>query len=181
MGFPRNWNIDEQQLIAFIYSADILHWRTLHYWKSNPRWFRCQCSLSVLRLQLLVRIIPTSRRLHLTRSQAHPTFEQATGSSRRNFLHLRILHCSCLAQAFSRNWRMTIGFRFLLRIGLGLESATIPIYASERAPAKVRGALVMFWQFFTASGIMLGYRCGAIFRGALDGTNGALCRQPDFP
>ena len=73
------------------------------------------------------------------------------------------------------------GFRFLLGIGFGPKSATIPIYASECAPANVRGALVMFWQFFTAFGIMLGYICGAIFRGVLDGTNGALCRQPDIP
>lgn len=74
-----------------------------------------------------------------------------------------------------------VGFRFLLGIGFGPKSATIPIYASECAPANVRGALVMFWQFFTAFGIMLGYLCGAIFRGVLDGTNDALCRQPDIP
>lgn len=88
---------------------------------------------------------------------------------------------SCLAQAFSYNWRMMVGFRFLLGIGFGPKSATIPIYASECAPANVRGALVMFWQFFTAFGIMLGYICGAIFRGVLDGTNQTLCHQPHSP
>ena len=74
-----------------------------------------------------------------------------------------------------------VAFRFLLGIGFGPKSATIPIYASECAPANVRGALVMFWQFFTAFGIMLGYICGAIFRGVLDGTNNTLCRQPLSP
>lgn len=39
----------------------------------------------------------------------------------------------------------------------------------------------MFWQFFTAFGIMLGYVSGAVFRGVLDGTNDALCPQPDIP
>ena len=74
-----------------------------------------------------------------------------------------------------------VGFRFLLGIGFGPKSATIPIYASECAPANVRGALVMFWQFFTAFGIMLGYICGAIFRSVLDGTNDTLCPQPQSP
>ena len=39
----------------------------------------------------------------------------------------------------------------------------------------------MFWQYFTAFGIMLGYMCGAIFRGILDGTNNAQCVQPVVP
>ena len=88
---------------------------------------------------------------------------------------------SCLLQAISRTWRMMVGFRILLGVGIGLKSATIPIYTSECAPAKFRGALVMFWQFFTALGIMLGYICDAIFRGVLDGTNGVVCPQPSVP
>ncbi len=88
---------------------------------------------------------------------------------------------SCLLQAFSQNWRMMVAFRILLGVGIGLKSATIPIYTSECAPAKFRGALVMFWQFFTALGIMLGYICDAIFRGVLDGTNNNICVQPATP
>ena len=72
-----------------------------------------------------------------------------------------------------------VGFRILLGVGIGLKSATIPIYTSECAPARFRGALVMFWQFFTALGIMLGYICDAIFRGVLSGTNDSICPQPD--
>ena len=88
---------------------------------------------------------------------------------------------SCLLQAISQNWRMMVGFRILLGVGIGLKSATIPIYTSECAPAKFRGALVMFWQFFTALGIMLGYICDAIFRDVLDGTNNGVCPQPPVP
>ena len=88
---------------------------------------------------------------------------------------------SCLLQAVSRDWRMMVGFRILLGVGIGLKSATIPIYTSECAPAKFRGALVMFWQFFTALGIMFGYICDAIFRGVLDGTNDTVCPQPAIP
>ena len=39
----------------------------------------------------------------------------------------------------------------------------------------------MFWQFFTAFGIMLGYISGAIFRSVLDGTNNDICPQPAIP
>ena len=73
------------------------------------------------------------------------------------------------------------GFRILLGVGIGLKSATIPIYTSECAPAKFRGALVMIWQFFTALGIMLGYTCDAIFRGVLNGTDDSVCPQPAAP
>lgn len=88
---------------------------------------------------------------------------------------------SCLAQAFSKNWKMMVGFRILLGLGIGPKSATIPIYASECAPANIRGALVMFWQFFTAFGIMIGYLSGAAFRSVLDGTKDNLCPQPASP
>lgn len=66
-------------------------------------------------------------------------------------------------------------FRFLLGFGIGPKSATIPIYASECAPANVRGALVMMWQVFTTFGIMCGYLAGAAFRNVLDGSNNTIC------
>lgn len=42
-------------------------------------------------------------------------------------------------------------------------SATIPVYASECMPAKLRGGLVMMWQMWTAFGIMLGLAFGVAF------------------
>ena len=62
-----------------------------------------------------------------------------------------------------------VAFRFLLGLGIGPKSATIPIYASECAPANVRGALVMMWQVFTAFGIMCGFFVGPAFRGVARG------------
>lgn len=44
-----------------------------------------------------------------------------------------------------------------------VNSATIPIYASECAPAKIRGGLVMMWQMWTAFGLFLGYVSGVAF------------------
>ncbi|GME98299.1 unnamed protein product [Ambrosiozyma monospora] len=45
----------------------------------------------------------------------------------------------------------------MLGFGIGPKSTTIPVYTSECAPTRVRGALVMMWQMFTAFGIMFGY------------------------
>jgi MFS family permease len=36
--------------------------------------------------------------------------------------------------------------RFALGLGIGPESATVPIYAAEMTPPAIRGALVMQWQ-----------------------------------
>ena len=66
-------------------------------------------------------------------------------------------------------------FRFLLGLGIGLKSTTIPIYASECVPANVRGTLVMMWQVFTAFGIMCGYFAGAAFGNVLSGNNLNIC------
>jgi hypothetical protein len=41
-------------------------------------------------------------------------------------------------------------------LGMGLKAATVSIFASECAPAAIRGALVMSWQMWTAFGIFLG-------------------------
>lgn len=69
-----------------------------------------------------------------------------------------------LAQAFSQSWEGMFWFRFLMGLGIGPKSATIPIYAAEAAPQNIRGGLVMMWQAFTAFGIMLGYLAGVAFR-----------------
>ncbi|GAA5957462.1 hypothetical protein JCM8115_001328 [Rhodotorula mucilaginosa] len=46
--------------------------------------------------------------------------------------------------------------RFVLGLGIGPKSATVPVFAAETAPPLIRGALVMQWQVWTAFGIMLG-------------------------
>lgn len=39
-------------------------------------------------------------------------------------------------------------------IGIGAKNATVPIYSAEMAPARVRGALVMFWQLWVVAGML---------------------------
>lgn len=68
-----------------------------------------------------------------------------------------------LAQAFSQSWEVLFVFRFLMGLGIGPKSVTVPIYAAECSPANVRGSLVMLWQLFTAVGIMLGTISGVAF------------------
>jgi MFS family permease len=67
---------------------------------------------------------------------------------------------TCLLQAFSQNWWHLFLSRFALGFGIGLKSATIPIYVAEASPENIRGALVMSWQMWTAFGIMCGYLSG---------------------
>lgn len=45
----------------------------------------------------------------------------------------------------------------VVRQGFGADVTIQAIFAAECAPPKVRGALVMQWQMWTAFGIMLGY------------------------
>ena len=53
--------------------------------------------------------------------------------------------------------------RFLLGLGIGAKSATVPLYSAECAPAAIRGGLTMQWQMWTAFGIMLGYASDLAF------------------
>ncbi|ODV74216.1 arabinose-proton symporter [Cyberlindnera jadinii NRRL Y-1542] len=66
---------------------------------------------------------------------------------------------TCFWQGFvDRHWfHLFIARGCLGALGLGPKSATVPVYSSEAAPAAIRGALTMLWQFFTAMGIALGY------------------------
>ncbi|MCH0629979.1 sugar porter family MFS transporter [Kocuria palustris] len=68
-----------------------------------------------------------------------------------------ISFATCFWQGFVNNWWHLFIARFFMGVGVGVKSATVPVYAAECAPAHIRGSLVMLWQFFTAFGIMLGY------------------------
>ncbi|KAH3684778.1 hypothetical protein WICPIJ_004242 [Wickerhamomyces pijperi] len=65
---------------------------------------------------------------------------------------------TCFWQGFTNTWyHLFIARACLGAFGIGPKSATVPVYASEAAPAPIRGALTMLWQFFTALGIAIGY------------------------
>ncbi|CAF3613018.1 unnamed protein product [Rotaria sp. Silwood1] len=60
-------------------------------------------------------------------------------------------------EAVAQSWINLFIARFFLGIPIGVMSTTVPIYTAESSPPAIRGALTMFWQTFTAFGIMLGY------------------------
>ncbi|KAF2797483.1 hypothetical protein K505DRAFT_235427 [Melanomma pulvis-pyrius CBS 109.77] len=91
------------------------------------------------------------------------------------FLTCLISSVTCLGQAFPYTWQQLFVARFLLGLGIGPKSATIPIYAAECAPSNIRGALVMMWQMWTAFGIMCGYIAGVVLAGVRDGQDPNIC------
>ncbi|ODQ63389.1 hypothetical protein NADFUDRAFT_53656 [Nadsonia fulvescens var. elongata DSM 6958] len=61
-----------------------------------------------------------------------------------------------LWQSFSPNWQCLLIARLFLGLGMGLNSATVPMLIAESSPAASRGAFLMLWQTFVAFGFMLG-------------------------
>lgn len=66
-------------------------------------------------------------------------------------------------QGVADSWVNLFIARFVLGLGIGAKSTTVPVYSAECAPAPIRGALVMCWQVWTAFGIMLGNIMGVAF------------------
>ncbi|CAO1630928.1 unnamed protein product [Sympodiomycopsis kandeliae] len=85
-----------------------------------------------------------------------------------------IAFATCIWSGVVHTWWHLIIARVALGFGILPKSATVPVYASESVPAKIRGGLVMQWQAFTAFGIMLGYVADISFYSVPDrsGING---------
>jgi MFS family permease len=79
------------------------------------------------------------------------------------FITCVISALACIWQAFTNTWWHMFIARFVLGLGIGPKSATVPIYAAECAHPRIRGALVMQWQVWTAFGIMVGYAADLAF------------------
>ncbi|KAL9599632.1 MAG: hypothetical protein Q9219_003716 [cf. Caloplaca sp. 3 TL-2023] len=71
------------------------------------------------------------------------------------FISCFIAAAASIWEAFTYSWQQLFVARFVLGLGIGTKSATVPVYAAECAPAPIRGALVMQWQVWTAFGIMV--------------------------
>ncbi|KAM5545339.1 hypothetical protein V8D89_000952 [Ganoderma adspersum] len=73
------------------------------------------------------------------------------------FVTAMISFLACIWQGVTNSWPHLFIARFVLGLGIGPKSATVPVYSAECAPPLIRGALVMMWQTWTAFGIMMGY------------------------
>ncbi|BGP49476.1 hypothetical protein JCM10450v2_005367 [Rhodotorula kratochvilovae] len=72
------------------------------------------------------------------------------------FISNLISSLGCIWSAVTNSWEHLLVARLFLGIGVGINSATVAVFAAETAPPLIRGALVMQWQVWTAFGIMLG-------------------------
>ncbi|KAI5123855.1 hypothetical protein M0805_005672 [Coniferiporia weirii] len=79
------------------------------------------------------------------------------------FITATISFLACIWQGVTNSWPHLFAARFVLGLGIGPKSSTVPVYSAECAPAAIRGGLVMMWQTFTAFGIMLGFVSDLIF------------------
>ena len=61
------------------------------------------------------------------------------------FLTACCLTATPIGSGFARTWQELFAARFVMGIGIGAKNATVPIFSAEMAPARIRGALVMFW------------------------------------
>ena len=68
------------------------------------------------------------------------------------FLTAITLTVTPIGSACAQSWQGLFAARFVMGIGIGAKNATVPIYSAEMAPARVRGALVMFWQLWVVIG-----------------------------
>lgn len=69
------------------------------------------------------------------------------------FLTAMCLTATPIASGFTHSWQALFAVRFVLGIGIGAKNATVPIFSAELAPARIRGALVMFWQLWVVAGM----------------------------
>ncbi|AQZ15493.1 (ZYRO0E02200g) [Zygosaccharomyces parabailii] len=95
------------------------------------------------------------------------------------FVTCAVSAITCFLQGFgptgTRGWHYLFAFRFLLGLGIGPKSATTNVYLAECATKQIRGCTCIFWQFFTAFGIMWGYVFTLIFyRVKPNGIHGGL-------
>ncbi|KAL9622300.1 MAG: hypothetical protein Q9160_003311 [Pyrenula sp. 1 TL-2023] len=81
------------------------------------------------------------------------------------FISCLIAAVASIWEGVANSWVNLFLARFVLGLGIGSKSTTVPVYSAECAPAPIRGALVMQWQMWTAFGIMLGNIMGVAFGG----------------
>lgn len=63
--------------------------------------------------------------------------------------------------AFAPNVEVLIGSRFVLGLSAGLAAVTLPVYLSEIAPARIRGAVTAFYALAIVTGQFIGFVVGA--------------------
>lgn len=87
------------------------------------------------------------------------------------FITATLSWLTCIWSGVTNSWGHLFAARFVLGLGIGPKSSTVPVYSAECAPANIRGAMVMMWQMWTAFGIMFGYVSSLVFYHVKDTSN----------
>lgn len=114
---------------------------------------RCHQLDHLLDCRLHVRVAPLIEAT-LTSSGAFITDPLNHYFGRRGeiFITAACLTATPIASGFAKSWQALFAIRFVMGIGIGAKNATVPIFSAELAPARIRGALVMFWQLWVVAG-----------------------------
>ena len=62
------------------------------------------------------------------------------------FISCAIAAAASIWEGVANSWVNLFLARFVLGLGIGSKSSTVPVYTAECSPAPIRGALVMMWQ-----------------------------------
>ena len=62
------------------------------------------------------------------------------------FISCLIAALASIWEGVANSWVNLFVSRFVLGLGIGSKSTTVPVYAAECSPPLIRGALVMMWQ-----------------------------------
>lgn len=81
----------------------------------------------------------------------------AVGRKRSIMVAAVIVIVGTLLASFSPNLAMLTISRFVLGLGVGCSSATVPTYLSELAPSRLRGAMSSLNQIFIVLGILIAF------------------------
>ncbi|HEX3790675.1 MAG TPA: sugar porter family MFS transporter [Pseudonocardiaceae bacterium] len=79
------------------------------------------------------------------------------GRRRTIMLAAVIVIVGTLAASFSPSFTLLAISRLVIGVGIGFSSATVPVYLSELAPARLRGALTALNQIFIVLGILIAF------------------------
>lgn len=80
-----------------------------------------------------------------------------------------IFTVGAIVSAIAPDSAILIISRIVIGFGIGVASATAPVYISEIAPANIRGSLVTFFQLAVTIGILVAYLVGLAFSDVNEG------------
>ncbi|CAO1618652.1 unnamed protein product [Sympodiomycopsis kandeliae] len=73
-----------------------------------------------------------------------------------------ILIAAPIGSAVTQTWPQLLITRAIMGLGMGAKGSTVPIFAAEHSPTRIRAGLTASWQLFVAFGLFIGYSANAV-------------------